>query len=117
MTPIVRGHVTFVHFFLTSGQRKIRCMRVSLAALASEPLQRSFQVPVNVQVRPSRGMFGEHHYMTDSASLRNMLRRHTDLSTPAIDRFMSDLRSASTARLSGIELNDRTLKEIGFFVD
>ena len=92
-------------------------MRVSLAALASEPLQRSFQVPVSVQVRPSRGMAGEHHYTTDSSSLRNMLRRHTDLSGPAIDRFMNDLRSASTARLSGIELNDRTLKEIGFFVD
>jgi hypothetical protein len=106
-----------VQFSLFKQKRKIQPMRVSLAALASEPLQRTFQVPVSVQVRPSRGMSGEHHYMTDSSTLRNMLKRQTDLSGPAIDRFMSDLRSASTARLSGVELNDRTLKEIGFFVD
>ena len=92
-------------------------MRVSLAALASDPHQRSFQVPVSVQVRPSRGMPGEHHYTTDSSTLRSMLRRQTDLSAPAIDRFMTDLRSTSVARLSGVELNDKTLREIGFFVD
>ncbi|HLI77289.1 MAG TPA: hypothetical protein VKV02_10125 [Acidobacteriaceae bacterium] len=91
-------------------------MRVSLAALATHQ-SRSFDIPVSVQVRPSRGMTSEHHYTTNSSNLRNMLKRQTDLSGVAIDRFMSDLRSASTARLSGVELNDKTLKEIGFFVD
>lgn len=92
-------------------------MRVSLAALASQHQSRSYAVPVSVQVRPSRGMVGEHHYTTDSSSLRNMLRRQTDLSGIAIERFMTELRSSATARLSGVELNDRTLREIGFFVD
>lgn len=92
-------------------------MRVSLAALATQHQSRSYDIPVSVQVRPSRGMTGEHHYTTDSSSLRNMLKRQTDLSLLAIDRFMTDLRASSTARLSGVELNDRTLKEIGFFVD
>ncbi len=92
-------------------------MRVSLAALASQQYSRSFDIPVSVQVRPSRGMPGEHHYTTNSSNLRSMLKRQTDLSGVAIDRFMSDLRSSATARLSGVELNDRTLKEIGFFVD
>ena len=92
-------------------------MRVSLAALASQHQSRSFDIPVSVQVRPSRGMCGEHQYQTNSSNLRNMLKRQTDLSGLAIDRFMDDLRSSSTARLSGVELNDRTLKEIGFFVD
>ncbi len=92
-------------------------MRVSLAALAAQSQSRSYDIPVAVQVRPSRGMAGEHHYNTDSSSLRNMLKRQTDLSGLAIDRFMTELRSSATARLSGVELNDRTLKEIGFFVD
>lgn len=92
-------------------------MRVSLAALASQHSSRSYDVPVSVLVKPSRGMAGEHHYSTDSSSLRNLLRRQTDLSGPAIDRFMTDLRSSATARLSGVEMSDRTLKEIGFFVD
>ncbi len=92
-------------------------MRVSLAALATQHQSRSYDIPVAVQVKPSRGMMGEHHYTTDSFSLRNMLKRQTDLSGLAIDRFMTELRSSSTARLSGVELNDRTLKEIGFFVD
>ena len=92
-------------------------MRVSLAALASQHQSRSFDIPVSVQVRPSRGMTGEHQYLTNSSNLRSMLKRQTDLSGVAIDRFMDDLRASSTARLSGVELNDRTLKEIGFFVD
>ncbi len=92
-------------------------MRVSLAALATQHQSRSYDIPVAVQVKPSRGMPGEHHYTTDSFTLRNMLKRQTDLSGLVIDRFMTELRSSSTARLSGVELNDRTLKEIGFFVD
>lgn len=92
-------------------------MRVSLAALASQHQSRSYDIPVAVRVRPSRGMTAEHHYTTDSSSLRNMLRRQTDLSGIDIDRFMTELRSSATARISGVELNDRTLKEIGFFVD
>ena len=92
-------------------------MRVSLAALASHNQSRSYDIPVAVQVKPSRGMVGEHHYNTDSSSLRNLLKRQTDLSGVAIDRFMTELRASSTARLSGVEMSDRTLKEIGFFVD
>lgn len=92
-------------------------MRVSLAALASQHQSRSYDIPVAVQVKPSRGMTGEHHYTTDSSTLRQLLKRQTDLSGIAIDRFMTELRASSTARLSGVEMSDRTLKEIGFFVD
>ena len=92
-------------------------MRVSLAALASNHQSRSYDIPVAVQVRPSRGMLGEHHYTTNSSNLRSLLKRQTDLSGLAIDRFMTELRSSSSARLSGVEMSDKTLKEIGFFVD
>lgn len=93
-------------------------MRVTLAALASErSTHRSFDVPVTVQIRPSRGMQGNHCYTTDSYQLRSMLKRDTDLSGVAIDSFMTQLKSASTARLSGVELGDATLREIGYFVD
>ncbi len=93
-------------------------MRVTLAALASERhSSRSYDVPVLVQVQPSRGMQGQHSYKTDTYALRSMLKRRTDLSGLAIDGFISQLKSASGARLSGVELNDQTLREIGYFVD
>ena len=75
-------------------------MRVSLAALAPNHNSRSYDIPVAVQVRPSRGMLGEHNYTTDSSTLRSMLKRQTDLSGLAIERFMTELRSSSTARLA-----------------
>ncbi len=94
-------------------------MRVTLAALASEQTKlRSFDTPVTVQIRPSRGgLQGEHCYTTDTYALRNMLTRRTDLSGLDIDGFMSQLRTGSGARLSGVELNDQTLREVGYFVD
>lgn len=93
-------------------------MRVTLAALACErSTSRSYTVPVTVQIRPSRGMNGEHLYMTDSHALLSMLKRQTDLSGFILDGFLSQLRSNITARLSGVELNDHTLREIGYFVD
>jgi hypothetical protein len=93
-------------------------MRINLAVLATEKYAHSsFSVPVTVQIRPARGMTGEHLYMTDSRTLLNMLKRRTDLSGYDLDGFMSQLRAKSSARLNGVELNDHTLKEIGYFLD
>ena len=62
-------------------------------------------------------MSGEHCYTTDNHALRSMLKRNTELSGVAIDAFMSQLNGGSGARLSGVELNDQTLQEIGYFID
>ena len=93
-------------------------MRVNVSALASSKSRpRSFSVPVTVQIQPTRGMAGDHLYTTDSHSLLTMLKCKTDLSGPVLDNFTAQLRLISGARLSGVELSDRTLKEIGYFVD
>ncbi|MGI4827713.1 MAG: hypothetical protein ACRYFU_05930 [Janthinobacterium lividum] len=93
-------------------------MRVNVAVLASEqPRHHPFTVPVTVQIRPSRGVSGEHLYTTDVHTLLSMLKRNTELSGCVLDSFMTQLKSVSSARLLGVELNDRTLREIGYFVD
>lgn len=93
-------------------------MRFALAAVASDQQTcRSPHIPVTVQIRPSRGVLGEHSYKTDSYALRDMLKRHTALSGLMIDGFMMQVRSGLSARLPAVELNDRTLRDIGYFVD
>ena len=93
-------------------------MRVNIAALTrDQQADRSFSIPVTVQIRPSRGVAGEHLYTTDAHTLLNMLKRRTELSGCVLDGFMSQLKMASSARLSGVELNDNTLREIGYFID
>lgn len=92
-------------------------MRFNLAALASEQNTRtSYVLPLTVKIKPSRGAAGEHLYATDSRALLIMLKR-TDLSGGVLDEFTSQLRSDLSARISGVELNDHALREIGYFVD
>ena len=113
-----RGDVTFEAFSPTFRIGNIAAMRFNLAALACERhSSSSYSVPVTVQIKPSRGMPGEHLYVTDSHALVSMLKRKTDLSGLVLDGFVSQLRSASSAKISGVELNDHTLKEIGYFLD
>ena len=93
-------------------------MRFALAAVASDQhAHRLFDVPVTVKIRPSCGIPGEHSYMTGSSALRSMLKRNTELSGVMIDGFMTQLKSGVNARLPVVELNDRTLRDIGYFVD
>lgn len=92
-------------------------MRFNLAALASDQYARgSYLMPLTVKIKPSRGVAGEHLYATDSRALLTMLKR-TDLSGYMLDEFTNQLRSEHSARLSGVELNDHALREIGYFVD
>ncbi len=74
-------------------------------------------VPVSLMMRPACGLPGDHAYATDSQALLSMLKQQTDLPTPVLDRFMSDLRCALSARLRAVELDDRTLRKMGYFVD
>ncbi len=93
-------------------------MRFNLAASAyTGQNSRPLDVPVTVLIRPSRGVPGNHTYVTDAYALLRMLKRTTELSSLVIDGFMKQLKSASAARLSAVELSDQTLREIGYFVD
>lgn len=93
-------------------------MRVTLAAAASDqPNQRRFDIPVTVLVRSARGASGEYSYSTDSYTLSRLLRRKTELPGTVVDTFIRQLKFNSSARLPGVELNDSTLREIGYLTD
>lgn len=92
-------------------------MRFTLAALAtSKPVYDSSPATLTVEIRPSRAAFGEHMYTTDLRSLMSMLKS-TDLSGCVLDDFTQQLTSKATARIPSVELKDRFLREIGYFVD
>ena len=91
---------------------------MNLTAQPSElPVSGTWAVPVSIKIRPACGLPGEHSFTSDSHSLLQMLKQHTDLPSPVLDRFMQELRSLANARLWGVELGDRTLRNIGYFVD
>jgi hypothetical protein len=46
-----------------------------------------------------------------------MLRRQTDLPASVIERFEERMYTAFNAHLLGVELSEKTLTEIGYFVD
>ena len=93
-------------------------MRVNLISQSSaSSFSGKSAIPLTLTIRPSCGIPGEYQYATDSSSLLKMLRRETDLPAAVIVNFESKLYGSTESRLLGVELNDRTLTEIGYFVD
>ncbi|RXH58680.1 hypothetical protein GRAN_1990 [Granulicella sibirica] len=46
-----------------------------------------------------------------------MLSAKTDLPSTVLDRFRGQIRTSPKARLLGVELSERLLTDIGYFVD
>ena len=93
-------------------------MRVNLIAQVSLPRNPGRSTfPLSVTIRPVCGLPGDFEYPTDSKSLLRMLHQKTELASSVLERFRGDLRLRSSARLLGVELSDRHLTEIGYFVD
>ena len=93
-------------------------MRVNLITKSSAPAtSKTWPIPVSLMIRPSCGLLGDYEYSTDMAELMFMLRKKTDLRADILKQFEMELRSFSKAKLLGVELNDRVLTEIGYFVD
>lgn len=68
-------------------------------------------------VRPACGLPGDFTYYTDSSELLRMLRRDTDLPASVLDRFRLELQSLERGRLLGVDLSERVLTQIGYFID
>jgi hypothetical protein len=60
---------------------------------------------------------GDYDWQTDSKSLLRLLKLQTDLPATTLKRFEEGLRSQRGARLMGVDLNDRVLTQIGYFID
>jgi len=93
-------------------------MRVNLIAQVSLPVDPSVsKFPLSLTIRPAWGLPGDFEYPTDREALLRMLHQKTELPSSVLDRFRGDLRLRSSVRLLGVELSDRHLTEIGYFVD
>jgi hypothetical protein len=93
-------------------------MRVNLITQTPQPLPPSVRaVPLSLTIRPACGLPGDYQFAIDSAALMKLLHQQTDLPAAVIQRFEGEMRSSHSARLLGVELSDRVLTDIGYFID
>ena len=93
-------------------------MRMDLTAKSSDKAFSTFNpASLSILLKPACGLPGEYSYATDSHTLLRMLKQQTELPSSVLDRFSTELRHLSSARLRAVELDDRTLRNVGYFVD
>jgi hypothetical protein len=93
-------------------------MRVNLIThVAGRPQSGKGAIPISLTIKPACGLPGDYEYPTDSTTLMQMLRKQTDLPSTVLQRFEGSLTAAPGARLLGVELSNRFLTEIGYFID
>ncbi len=93
-------------------------MRVNLIThLSNRSGSGAGTIPISLTIRPACGLPGDYEYPTDSMALLQLLRRETDLRADVLQRFEKNLSASLGARLLGVELSDRVLTDIGYFID
>jgi hypothetical protein len=93
-------------------------MRVNLITKSSrQPRSAPGTVPLSLTIRPACGLPGDYEFSTDSAAVLRMLHKQTDLPESVIRRFEENLFASPSAKLLGVELSERVLTEIGYFVE
>jgi hypothetical protein len=71
---------------------------------------------IALTIRPSGSLPGDYSFITNADSLRRLLRR-TELPSTVLDRFESGLWNSKGAHLPAVEISEKTLAQIGYFVD
>jgi hypothetical protein len=93
-------------------------MRVNLITRPSDGSESSGgTIPLSLTIRPACGLPGDYKYPTDSKALLRFLRQQTDLRADVLERFEKNLRTSLGARLTGVELSESVLTDIGYFID
>jgi hypothetical protein len=93
-------------------------MRVNLTTRPADRFASDLgTIPLSLIIRPACGLPGDYEWPTDSAALLRLLRRQTDLPDSVLQRFEQNLRTPLGARLLGVELSERVLTDIGYFID
>lgn len=93
-------------------------MRVNIITRPTDiPASSLVTIPLSLTIRPACGLPGDYDYQTDSKALLRLLRFQTDLTATTLERFEESLRSRLGAKLMGVELDDRILTQIGYFID
>ena len=73
--------------------------------------------PISLTIRPACGLPGEYNFPTNSTELLRLLHQQTDLPSTVIERFKDHLAVLPEAKLLGVELSEKVLTKIGYFVD
>jgi hypothetical protein len=93
-------------------------MRVNLITQPSDrPKPGAGTIPLSLTIRPACGLPGDYECPTDSAALLKLLHQQTDLPAHVLQRFEKNLHAPLGARLLGVELSDKVLTNIGYFID
>jgi hypothetical protein len=93
-------------------------MRVNLIAQACDSHDAlASGASISLTVRPACGIPGDFCYDTNRMSLLHLLRKDTELHSVTLERFEIELAVTKRARLLGVEMSERTLERIGYFVD
>jgi hypothetical protein len=93
-------------------------MRVNLITHAlTSPRPGTGPVPISLTIRPACGLPGEFQFPTNSTDLLRLLQQQTDLPSTVIERFKINLSIKPEAKLLGVELSEKVLTKIGYFVD
>jgi hypothetical protein len=71
---------------------------------------------ISLTIRPACSLPGDYSYTTSSDSLRRMLRQ-TELPSTVLDRFRNGWYTPKGANLLAVEISEKSLTEIGYFVD
>lgn len=74
-------------------------------------------IPLSLTIRPACGLPGDYQCPTDSSTLLKLLRKETDLPATVLQRFEGSLFAPFGAKLLGVELSERVLTDIGYFID
>jgi hypothetical protein len=90
-------------------------MNLSAHALPSRGLNPN-ESSVILTIKPSCSLPGDYSYTTNRESLLRILRQ-TDLPSTVLERFSDSLYEAKGASLLAVELSEKTLMDIGYFVD
>jgi hypothetical protein len=72
---------------------------------------------ISLLIRPACGVAGDFLYSTDRMALLRMLRQETELQSTILERFDHELETEKRARLLGVNISERALQRIGYFVD
>jgi hypothetical protein len=71
---------------------------------------------VSLTIRPACSLPGHYSFVTNRNSLRRLLRG-TDLPSTVLEKFETGIYSPRGANLPAVELSEKTLTKIGFFID
>jgi hypothetical protein len=92
-------------------------MRVNLIAKSCGAVPEAGLGRLSLTIRPACGLPGDYEYPTNSREVLQLLYTHTDLPAAVIRRFECDMRGRSGGRLLGVELSERVLTDVGYFID